>query len=523
MSTLLSGLKMRRPKLVRALPLFTAVLCLDAAVRGPAQAPPAYPARQSLTLDQCLHIAMQRNHTRPASQFAVAVAEAEHRQALAAYWPQITAQGGVEQMEHAPLFVYPATQMYIPAQTITTPAGQATVTIPANAFGPGAPPVNVQLPVSFPGQTINTQAQLFPVPAQNVKLMDTTTESLEGDLKWLLWDGGMRRGLSEQALGAVNAAQADARRTDLEVAGSVTRLYYGAVLARQLHALGDDTLARMEVTLRLTESLYKDGTGTVTKADYLDSKVMVESIRAMVASLAQNEAAAQAALAYTMGLSWNASVEPADAEVPYAPSTASLDDLVSTAYQFNPDWERLKAGLRALEGQRTEAESGYAPRLALTGALHRYWNSYGAGLAVSPNLQGWKVGAGVEIPIFDGFLTRAKVAEAQARINRLEQQKLVLKEGIGLQLRELFLQLKASEEAYTATRDAMQAAQDDSDLTTRGYGQGLLTTEKVIRAQIQQALVSSAYYRAVYEHRALESQIDQTVGREVEDALNTAR
>jgi len=33
----------------------------------------------------------------------------------------------------------------------------------------------------------------------------------------LLWDGGMRKGYSEQSLGAVSVAKAEAHRTDLEL------------------------------------------------------------------------------------------------------------------------------------------------------------------------------------------------------------------------------------------------------------------------------------------------------------------
>jgi hypothetical protein len=53
----------------------------------------------------------------------------------------------------------------------------------------------------------------------------------------------MRKGYREQAKGLVDMMKAEARRTDLEIADSVKRLYYGAVLARQLHQVGDDTLA----------------------------------------------------------------------------------------------------------------------------------------------------------------------------------------------------------------------------------------------------------------------------------------
>ena len=160
---------------------------------------------QVLSLSECLQIAMEKNHSRPASQFAVAIAEAQHRQALAGYWPQVNAKGGVDRMSDAPNFMYPASTMYIPAQSVTVPGGTATVTIPANAFGPGFPPVAVQMPVAFPGQTVSTNVQMFPIPAQDVKLMSPTTESVSGDFKWLLEDGEMRRGYREQARASTTA------------------------------------------------------------------------------------------------------------------------------------------------------------------------------------------------------------------------------------------------------------------------------------------------------------------------------
>jgi outer membrane protein TolC len=464
---------------------------------------------------------MEKNHSRPASQFAIAMAEAQHRQALAAYWPQVNVKGGITQLDQSPNFVFPASTMYIPPESVSIPGGSATVTIPANAFGPGFPPAPIQMPVAFPGQTVTTTAQQFPIPAQNVKLLNPTTESVVGDFTLLLFDGGMRRGYREQALGARDAARAESRRTDLELSDSIIRIYYGAVLARQLRQLGDDTLARMEATLHVTETLYKEGSGTVTKADYLDNEVMVDSVRSIVAPLEKNQASAEAALAYTMGLSWKSSVEPSDADVPYQPYAGNLDELVSTAYEFNPDWKKIDAGLRAFEGERLTASSGHYPKLALTGDLHRWWNNYDGGVSTTQNRAGWTVGAGVEIPVFDGFLTNAKVAEARAKISQLKEQKLMLREGIGLQIRNLFLGLAASEKTYRASFDAMKAAGADRELTARAYESGMVATERVIRVQLQEALVSAGYYKTVYEHRALQSNIDLIVGKEIQGEFNS--
>jgi len=499
----------------------SAAVALHSGVAGEIPASPSPIAPRVLSLEDCLRTAMELNRHRPASQFALAMAEAQHRQALAGYWPQVSAKAGWFRLDEAPNFIFPAGTMYIPPQTINVPGGTALVTIPANAFGPGFPPAAIQMPVSFPGQGITTTAQAFPMPEQNIKLMSPQNFAASGDFTWLLFDGGMRKGYREQASGAVEAAKAEARRTDLEITDSIVRLYYGALLARQLHQVGKDTLARMEVTLELTESLYKNGAGKVNKSDYLDNVVMVETIRSTVAELAKNEAVAEAALAYTMGLPWNADVRPSEEEVPYRPFAGNLTELVGTAYEFNTDWAKLEAGLKALDGAVATARSGHYPKVALTGELHRWWNSYTAGMATAQNKEGWTIGMGVEIPLFDGFLTRNKVAEALARVAKLKEEKVLLQEGIGLQIRQLFLGLDAASKTYEAANRAMVAARDNRDLTSRAYQSELVETEKVIRAQLFEALMTAQYLKTRYDLVAIESQISLVVGTEVARKVNS--
>jgi outer membrane protein TolC len=151
------------------------------------------------------------------------------------------------------------------------------------------------------------------------------------------------------------------------------------------------------------------------------------------------------------------------------------------------------------------------------------WNSYDGGLSTPQNRDGWSVDLGVEIPIFDGFLTREKVAEVRARINQLKEKKVLLSEGLGLEIRNMFLDLEANEKVVKATQDAAVAAKDDTDLTLRGYQTGLVPTEKIIRAQLQEALVTAARDKAVYDHMALQSKIDLVVGKSVQASSSPRR
>jgi outer membrane protein TolC len=478
---------MKHPLLAKTLPavlvgLFVAVMTSMAsgneAVPAAEKSTNAAPATRELTLDACLDEAMLNSHRRPASKFAVAMAEAQHRQALAGYWPQINANVGYQRMDEAPDFLFPASKIPIPA-------------------------------------TPYTPASSMEIPAQDVKLMDPDNFTTSLNATWLLYDGGMRKGMREQTGELVEMMKQEARRTDLEIADSVKRLYYGAVLAQQLHQIGLDTLARMEATLNLTETMYKEGSGKVKKTDWLDNKVMVETLRAMVALLEKNDVMAQAALANTMGLPWNSSIKPADKEIPFTPFTDHLDEMVGNAYQFNPDWVKVEAGIRAAEGAEHTAKSGYYPKLAVTGELHKWWNDYDAGIATERNKEGWTVGVGLEIPIFSGFLTKNKVAEARARVSKIKEEQFLLKEGIGLQIKDTFLGLSAAQKSFQATRDAMNAATENRDLNTRAYQNELVETEKVIRAQLMEALMSAQHYKARYDHIALQSQLNLLVGTEI--------
>ena len=76
--------------------------------------------------------------------------------------------------------------------------------------------------------------------------------------------------------------------------------------------------------------------------------------------------------------------------------------------------------------------------------------------------------------------------------------------------------------SLTATEAAAQSAKDDTDLTLRGYQSGLVATEKVIRAQLQEALVTAARDKAIYDHVALQAKIDLVVGKSVQAELSSS-
>ena len=89
-----------------------------------------------------------------------------------------------------------------------------------------------------------------------------------------------------------------------------------------------------------------------------------------------------------------------------------------------------------------------------------------------------------------------------------------------MQIKDIFLGLSAAQKSHQATLDAMTAAQENRDLNTRAYQNELVETEKVIRAQLIEALMCAQHYKTRYDHIALQSQLSLVVGTEVVKQLD---
>ena len=59
-------------------------------------------------------------------------------------------------------------------------------------------------------------------------------------------------------------------------------------------------------------------------------------------------------------------------------------------------------------------------------------------------------------------------------MSQLKETRFLLREGLGLQVKDLVLGLDAALKADRATSRAMKSAQDNRDLNTRAYENGLV-------------------------------------------------
>ncbi|MBN1517956.1 TolC family protein [Candidatus Sumerlaeota bacterium] len=453
-------------------------------------------SKQPLSREDCIALALVNSRLRPVSRYTLDIAEAQMKQAMSAYWPQLTLEAAATTQEKDPLFVFPASSYNFSAQS---PA----MTLPI----PG-------MPIQIPAMTTTGGVD---VPEQRVKIQDRQLGVVALKATWPLYTGGLRTALNDQARFGFEAARQEARRSDLQVNYDIQKYYDMAVFLHELTNAIDIALRRMESTLKLTESMYLNGSGTVDKTDFLRNKIFVETLRSNLAILQSQEKLARAVLAFSAGLEWTQEIELENPELPRQTVAIKPENAIGGAFIFNPDWNRVKAGLKAARAQLLQAQSGHYPKIALFGELVHLENDLDSGMM--SNKDTWSAGVGMELPLFRGFRTINEVREAESKLERFKHQGILFREGLALQVKQALYTLEGSGHQAVAARDAYVSAQENRDLNIRAYRNELVETKDMIEAQLTEVLIEVSYLQSLHQHAQSLHELNFIVGAEVEKTI----
>jgi outer membrane protein TolC len=124
------------------------------------------------------------------------------------------------------------------------------------------------------------------------------------------------------------------------------------------------------------------------------------------------------------------------------------------------------------------------------------------------------VGIGMEIPVFDGYLTRHRIREARIRVEKLESQKVLLRQGLALQVKAFFIELLNAQNQEAAAA-ALDAATDNLRLNERAYQNELVEIQDLIEAQLLAAFSEAVYHKIRYDHLVSKPQLELVIGTEI--------
>src|SRR5437773_2648204 len=431
-------------------------LVLFSTERAPAQAapPPATErapiAGRTLTLDECIAIALEAQPRIQATLSDYAAARYRVNQALSPLLPQLSG-------------------------LVSATRSQSNLTV-----------------------TSQTTGQTLQIPSSR-QLSDTFLAQVL--LSQLLFDFGKNLAATEAARKLAEVAVEDVELQRQLISLAVKEAYTNILFAGRLIRVQDQAVQRAELNLRSAKGFFEVGTrpkSDVARAEGDVANARVDLIRARNALRT-----ARVALNTAMAIDVDTPTEIQDNLVFEA---ANLDraQLRGEALRSRPEYRQSKLRVSAAEATERQTFRDFFPDISGNG-------SYGG---TQPQLnENWTLGLSLSWTLFDGGNRVARYHEAKANLEGARQRVKSTELDIIQNVEQAEIAVEEAQERIQAAQALVASAQENFRLAQGRFDAGVGTILELTDAQLALTQAQNTEAQALADYRIALARLDRAVGR----------
>jgi outer membrane protein len=341
----------------------------------------------------------------------------------------------------------------------------------------------------------------------------STTTSADVTLRQLIVDGGRIREATQAARFSTDAARLSLDRQIQTVQFNVAQSYYAALQARHQLITAQDSLNLAQVQEKLVNAQYK--AGVVSNADVLTAQLPVAQAQLAVAQAQNGEQTQIALLLDTMGLPAQTGVTIADEGAGSIPVPA-LSSVLDTAVRQRPDLLAAQASFDAANANVKAARLGLFPTISGTGSDGTSARKSDAQPDSGGYANSYSLGLNLAFPLFDGGLTRAQTASAQATADQAAANLKTTQLLVSLNVQQAYLGILTAQAGLNAAEVEYSQARTVLDVTNAQYKSGVTTLPLLLNAQVGLSKAASDRVNALYTYKTAWQQLllaQGTIGR----------
>jgi outer membrane protein len=283
-----------------------------------------------------------------------------------------------------------------------------------------------------------------------------------------LYAGGRNTATRKAAKANTDAARQDDEAVRNALGFEVSRAFYTVLKTRQFIRAAEAGVNSFEGSRAVAKKRLAGG--TLLKADVLDIEVRLAQAREELVRARNANALAVRVLRNLLG------IEGGDFEV--ADTAPPVDAPNSGDFSGRAELAAARHRERAAVEQARAAKGGYLPRVNAFGSM-----DYDYGWKYANGGGSYTAGALLQWDLWDGNLTRAKVAEANANLDSAREEQRKLRLALDLEVEQGRLDLKAANERLSVTEQVIDQAAESVSLTRARFDQELALSTQLIDAE----------------------------------------
>jgi len=301
-----------------------------------------------------------------------------------------------------------------------------------------------------------------------------------------VFTGGRIKAQNDAADAALRSANIEVSAQSAQTMLDVTSAYYDAVLADQLVAIADSSLAETDALLAQTKVARQ--VGNASEYELLRAQVTRDNQLPVQIQAKANRQTAYLRLKQLLNLPLDndvrlsTGIEGANGPAMPAGMSASTMDTLSSS---RAPVRELDETIRAQEAQVRIARAERIPSFAITSAYQRLYfpsNPFLSNLSSGTN--NWTVGISTNFPIFDGGRIKGDQLVAQSGLQQAKAQREQTRQFAALDSRVAMSALQEAEATWNASQGTADQAQRAYAIDQVRYREGISTQTDLSQSRL---------------------------------------
>ena len=294
----------------------------------------------------------------------------------------------------------------------------------------------------------------------------TDALTLRANLSYRVYNGGRDQAGLEAAEAAEHASLLEMNTVRSQLAYVVVKTFFTIVQAEETLQARRSAVDSIDASLAVARARYD--AGDLLKADLLNLEVHELEARENLIQAQHGADLAKRAFLNLMGLEHGATK--------IAPN-CNTEQLIPDDLDFThrPELQKINAAIEVAEARLRQAQGGYYPT---ADAFAQYQVDQGYEYDGTGN--SWMAGVKINLNLFAGRQTEAKVAAANAMLAEHKELQRKLSLTIHLEMEKAKLSLEQAQQRLVVTEKMVEQAQESATLSRERFKEGLILSSELI-------------------------------------------
>lgn len=326
-----------------------------------------------------------------------------------------------------------------------------------------------------------------------------------------IWVGGKVGTALKIAKIYSDASDESLEKTKKEVIYQVKQLYYGILLSREAIKVTRQTYEQADGHYKNVKSKFEQG--SASEFDLLRAEVEATNLKPQVIQAENRLELLQTSLKNLLAINPDQEVK-VEGQFTFMP----LDESILTqgskeALNKRSDLRELELTSKMMALNVKIERAGWFPSLYLTGTMQFMGQTNDYRIRKDQRNLSYDLGLQLQVPIFDGLRTSARVEQAEIDHQKMMYQIEKVKDGITTEARQAVLQMREANQRVSALVRNVEQAEKANKIAVVRYGSGIGTQLELFDAQVAREMAQMNYLQGVYDYLIAQAAWEKAVGR----------